>query len=240
MFIYDSHCHLEYISTLKEHKINALVPAITLEDTIKLHHLREKHTIYKIGFGVHPWYVSNYPDIEILKTNLIDEINKYKPDFIGEIGLDYLKPNLEIQKEYFICQLLIAKKFNLPVVIHCVHAYNDIITLLKQHKIAKGIIHAFNANSTIANQLTTLGLTLGIGGLIAKNTQINQCINSITLNKIVLESDAPFMPAFNKQKSNIGDLFLYAQIIANKNNMNLIDLIKQSNTNINALFTKRN
>lgn len=240
MFIYDSHCHLEYISNLKKHNIYALIPAITLKETDELNNIRKNHIEYKIGFGLHPWYIESYPDIEIFKKDLIDAINKYQPDFIGEIGLDYLKPNQDKQKEYFICQLLIAKKFNLPVVIHCVHAYNDIITLLKKYKIAKGIIHAFNANSKIAKQLTDIGLILGIGGLIAKNTQINQCINSIALNKIALESDAPFMPAFNKKESRVEDLFLYAQIIANKYNISLIDLINQSNSNINSLFIKRN
>ena len=230
MLIHDSHCHLESIQNFSPQF--CLIPGINLNDIQELYTARCQYPGIKIGFGLHPWYISD--NVESLMHTLVDGIKKFKPDFIGEIGLDYLKPLRELQKELFTQQLAIANDFNLPVVIHCVQAYNDVVRMLSRHH--RGIIHAFNANAEMARQFIARGFLLGIGSMIDKNSKIAHSIKDIDLDHIVFESDAPFMPAFGRTKSASSDTFLYAQITAKKLNINLIDLIEQSNNNLQLLF----
>ncbi len=230
MLVYDSHCHFGSVSQPPPQF--ALIPGINIQDIPNLITLKQKYPQYKIGFGIHPWHISNIDEI----TQLTNYIKRFKPDFIGEIGLDYLKPKPELQRELFTIQLKIAKEFNLPVIVHCVQAYNDVLMVLKQQKISCGIIHAFNANANIARQFTDLGFLLGIGSIITHHSKLSTSINSIDLSHLVFESDAPFMPAFNRDKSLSQDTFLYAQIAARKLDMNLIDLIQCANSNLVHLF----
>ncbi len=236
MLIYDSHCHLDYIATLSIHDTPKLIPAVTLTDNLILAQLKQKFPQYKIGFGIHPWYINPHLDIVDLVSKLEQDIENSKPDCIGEIGLDYTKPHLELQLALLQKQLELAKFYNLPVIFHCVKAYNDLLRIIKQYKINCGIIHGFNNNITIARQFTELGFFLGIGGLIYKKSKIQSCLSRINLNTIILESDAPFMPINGKNISKSDDAFLYAQIAAKLYNMNLIDLINYSNNNFLRLF----
>lgn len=235
MLVYDSHCHLESVLKLEYPESFALIPGVNLNDAPDLVNIRLKYPQYKIGFGLHPWYIDNLVDVG---NKLRILVKQYQPDFIGEIGLDYLKPNKDLQQFVFKEQLKIALEFNLPVIIHCVRAYNDVLMLLKRQKINCGIIHAFNDRASTAKQFTDLGFLLGIGSLITKESKIAKDIKNININHIVFESDSPFMPTFNKSYSEIKDTFLYAQIAAKKLELNLIDLCLCANNNLKHLFRK--
>ena len=248
MLIYDSHCHAEAInvSDIASHYINnevAIIPGVDLNSITALVALRNNYIQYKVGFGIHPWYIDANLNHHKQLSRLDTEISQFKPDFIGEIGLDYLKPHHELQKEYFIGQLQLALKYKLPIIMHCVKAYNDVLSILKQYirvdtiqHSKMGIIHAFNTNAIIAQEFIQLGFLLGIGSLITKTSQISKNIEQIPITSLVLESDAPYMSAFGKEKSSSSDCFLYAQIAAKHLNINLIDLINCSNSNVLNLF----
>jgi TatD DNase family protein len=258
-YIYDSHCHLEYIETLSHHQNMAIIPGVNLKDAAKLVELRKQYPIYKIGFGLHPWFIDDYmreqqtctltkltqeavsfrrkPESIIIKKQLVSQelsllIRANKPDFIGEIGLDKYKDNFERQIEIFELQLCVAKEFSLPVIIHCVKAYNEVLSIIKKYNINRGIIHGFNANEKIAREFYTQGLLLGIGANITKASLIARSIKNIPVQYIVLESDAPYMPAFGQPISTSADCFLYAQVLSHIKNINLIDVITQSNQNV--------
>lgn len=237
MLVHDSHCHLDYIQQLNIHDTQALIPGVTLDNNTQLAKLRADHSVYKIGFGIHPWFIDPLLGIDKLMYTLEDDIKHLKPDCIGEIGIDYNKPYLDLQKELFTRQLELAKRYNLPIIIHSVKAYSDILGILKKLKINRGIIHGFNANAIIAHEFTKLGFLLGIGSLISQDSRIKQCIAEIPLEYLVIESDAPFMPLHGQTVSASSDTFLYAQLTAKQLDINLIDLISQSNLNLLNLFT---
>ncbi len=227
MFCYDALCHYE--ENIKPNKLR-IITSTDLSDIPKLATLRNQYPKSKIGFGIHPWFVQKTP-IEELKAL----ITQYKPDFIGEIGLDYLHPEAKLQQEIFTKQLNLAREFNLPVIIHSIRAYNDVLRILKAYKLS-GIIHGFNGHNIIAKEFTKLGFLLGIGSNISKNSKITQSIKNIGINSLVFESDAPFSSSFNKNVSISDDTFLYAQIVAKKLDINLVDLIEYSNSNLQNLF----
>lgn len=238
MLIYDSLCHIAAIQKQNQHLTPTMIPGTNLSDIANLVNLREQHPLYKIGFGIHPWYITTNIPISQLIKELKTTIKEFKPDFIGEIGLDYLKPNIELQKQLFSQQLELAKEFNLPVVIHSVRAYNDVLFMLKRHQITFGTIHAFNANAIIARQFIEQGFLLGVGSLITKKSTLWSNISQIPITNLIFESDAPFMCAFGKSESQSSDAILYAQIAAKQLNINLINLINYSNHNFLHLFRK--
>jgi TatD DNase family protein len=228
MFCYDALCHLES-NTIPQKLL--LVITTDLTAIPKLVNLRQQYPKQaKIGFAIHPWFIHNSE-----LTGLKQLIEEYKPDFIGEIGLDYLKPQPELQRKIFSAQLNLAEEYNLPVIIHCIRAYNDVLNLIRKYN-TRGIIHGFNAHAILAKEFTDLGYLIGVGSNITKNTKIAKSINNIGINNLVFESDAPFMPGFGNTYSVSNDTFLYAQIAARKLDINLIDLIEQSNNNLIKLF----
>ena len=243
MFIYDSHCHIEHLQSNQfNHNLvfsqeNMIILARSLNHIHDLFVLRNNNLAYKISFGVHPWDCNLY-SVKEVEENLQHNIDMYKPNLIGEIGLDRFADNFTRQIDLFYKQLCIAIENKLPVIIHCVKSYNEIITLTKKvlnkyslDKI-RGVVHAFNSNNLIANELISLGFYLGIGNNVQQNSLIHNSIHKIDINKLLIESDAPFYGVKNKNP-DINKCFINAQIIAKLCNINLINLINIINTNLN-------
>ena len=119
---------------------------------------------------------------------------------IGEIGLDYYykpKTNVKLeqfkekQKRVFIEQLEFAKELNLPVIIHCRMAHNDIIEILKTQQV-RGVIHCFTGNLEEAQRYMDLGFYIGINGIIFK-LDLDEVIKNAPLYKILVETDCPYL-----------------------------------------------
>ena len=139
--------------------------------------------------GLHPVYVDkNYlQELEFVKN----EINQNNFVAIGEIGLDkYWSTEFYKQQiEVFEMQIDLAVKKNLPIIIHCRDAYEDVIDILekKKNKDLRGIFHCFAGSYEDAQRIINLGFSLGIGGVVTfKNGKIDQFLNKIRLKNIVL------------------------------------------------------
>jgi TatD DNase family protein len=117
---------------------------------------------------------------------------------IGEIGIDLYwdKTTLDIQIEAFRHQIKLAKQYQLPIVIHCRDAFDEIFEVLEQEKSENlyGIFHCFTGNLEQAHRAISFNMKLGIGGVVTfKNGKIDQFINQIDLKHIVLETDSPYL-----------------------------------------------
>ena len=199
----DTHCHLydEYYESLGEvindsinkgvHSfINAGCDALSNKEVI------EKVSKYKSMYGVigiHPEYVFTYTLDDIL--DIERHLNDEKIVGIGEIGLDYHYDTLnkDAQKELFIKQLELAKKYDLPVVIHSRDATEDTINILKRYPIVKGVIHSFSGSIETARIYRKMGYKLGINGVVTfKNSHLKDILEEM-LDIVVLETDAPYL-----------------------------------------------
>lgn len=163
---------------------------------------------------------------------------------VGEIGIDLYwdTSTLHIQQEALQYQIKLAKKYQLPIVIHCREAFDEIFEILESEKGSDlfGIFHCFTGTLQQAQQAISYNMKLGIGGVATfKNGKIDKFLNQIDLNHIVLETDAPYLaPTPHRGKRNESAYILnvleklseiYArppQEIADITTRNSIDLFK--------------
>jgi TatD DNase family protein len=234
--IYDAHCHLESLKEKSESRILA-VAATELKEAHALSQYRQSNPQAKIGIGIHPWYISPNSTLTSITEKLEAAILEYRPDFIGETGLDKLKPEFDLQQEIFYIHLKLAQKYNLPLVIHCVRAYNELLAILSKFTILRGMVHAYNANSETAKQLAKKNMLLGVGSIILnENSQLSKSIERIPLEQLLIESDAPYMPYGTKEFSTSEDCMLYAKQLAENKKTNLTEIISKVNQNFITLF----
>lgn len=147
--------------------------------------------------GLHPCYVK--PDTYRQELATIKAaLAKGRFVAVGEIGLDLYwdKTTLDIQKEAFELQCDWAVESNLPIAIHSRDATHVLIELLKKRQLRpEGVFHCFTGSLEEAREILKLGFYLGIGGVVTyKNTHLRETLKQLPIDRIVLETDAPYLP----------------------------------------------
>lgn len=142
------------------------------------------------SIGIHPWYIKE----EQIDTDLkiIEEKLQTKNCLaLGECGLDKrIEILLEQQIPVFEKQLALAEKYNKPVVIHCVAAFQEVIEIKKRLKISVPmIIHGFSKNSQIASQLIKEGFYISFGKYLLKNPDLKAVFQNVPNDRFFLETD---------------------------------------------------
>ena len=208
MNIIDTHTHLYLkqfnedidfvIKRSKDVGVNKFIfPAIDSSHLDSMHVLKNKYpdNIYLMS-GLHPTDVKeNYKDELDFVVNSL-KIHDYVA--IGEIGIDLYwdKTSLKQQQEAFEFQIRLAIKNDLPIVIHCREAFDEIFEILDKENCDKlrGVFHCFTGTLEQANRAIKLGFKLGIGGVVTfKNGGIDKFLSQIDLKHIVLETDSPYL-----------------------------------------------
>ena len=147
--------------------------------------------------GLHPTSVKdNYEEELAIIENELKTFTYYA---IGETGIDlYWDTTFEKeQKEALRQQVILADKYNLPIVIHSRNALQQIMNVLKDKSLPqiKGVFHCYPGDAETAKEIVRMGYFLGIGGTVTyKKTELPAVINAVGLENIVLETDAPFLP----------------------------------------------
>ncbi|EOR92598.1 Putative deoxyribonuclease YcfH [Arcticibacter svalbardensis MN12-7] len=145
--------------------------------------------------GLHPCDVK---DDYIKELQAIQNVNLPSIVAIGEIGIDlhWDKTTLASQQDAFIKQIRWAKELDLPIVIHCREAFNEVYEILVAEKNLKlrGIFHCFSGTLEQAQRIIALGFYLGIGGVVTyKNAGLDKILVDIDIENIVLETDSPYL-----------------------------------------------
>lgn len=208
MLITDTHTHL-YSEAFNDDRHEMMqrafdanvqrffIPAIDSTHTDTMLQLKKdypKHVF--LMMGLHPTSVKdNYRD-EL--RHVEDMLSKRHFYAVGEIGIDLYwdTSTLEIQQKAFKYQIQLAKKYKLPIVIHCREAFDEIFEVLDGEKSDDlyGIFHCFTGTFEQAKKAISYNMKLGIGGVVTfKNGGIDQFLNQIDLKHIVLETDSPYL-----------------------------------------------
>jgi TatD DNase family protein len=144
-----------------------------------------------LSVGLHPWHVDE-ENIDKQLT-LVEKASSHESIIaIGEIGLDrFASASMELQKRAFVKQLQIAESVNKPVIVHCVKAHSDIISIVKSEQFnGKVIFHGFNQNKQITEQLLKNGFYLSFGNaLVNENSNASKILCDIPENRFFLETD---------------------------------------------------
>jgi len=180
---------------------NFFLPAIDSSHIKSMLSLKKRYPdLMHLMAGLHPCSVKeNYIDeLNHVKAILENQIDNQKITAIGEIGIDLYwdKSTLETQKIAFRNQIRLAKKYDLPIVIHCREAFDEIFEVLEMenHDKLRGIFHCFSGTYEQALKAISFNMKLGIGGIITfKNGKIDTFLNKISINNIVLETDSPYL-----------------------------------------------
>ena len=159
------------------------------------------------ALGIHPMYVAQSQDADLALLDAALQQHRADPKLVavGEIGLDYFVPELcespfrERQEYFYTEQLKLARKHELPVLLHVRRSVDRVLKGLRAHadgKVWCGIAHAFNGSNQQAHALIALGLKLGFGGAVTfgRALQLRRLAVSLPLESMVLETDAPDMP----------------------------------------------
>ena len=165
------------------------------------------------ALGLHPEEIK--ADWQQQLTDIETHIRHYAPQLVavGEIGLDYYwdKTYKQEQQQALKRQLLLAKELNLPVILHNRESTEDIIRIVREVQAdttsanpLRGVFHCFTGSKETAQQIIQMGFYLGIGGVITfKNCKLSDHLVDIPLERILLETDAPYMaPVPHRGKRN--------------------------------------
>ena len=173
------------------------IPAIDSSYTKAMFQLEADHPNHVfLMMGLHPTSVKdNYKDELAHVENQLSKRNFFA---IGEIGIDLYwdTSTLEIQKTAFKHQIKLAKHYQLPIVIHCREAFDEVFEVLESEKSEDlfGIFHCFTGTLEQAQKAISYNMKLGIGGVVTfKNGDLDQFINQIEIQHIVLETDSPYL-----------------------------------------------
>lgn len=191
--------------------------------------------------GLHPCDVKEgyKSELEIIEK----AISQTKIYAIGEIGIDLYwdKSTLAIQQEAFSRQIAWAKELNLPIVIHCRDAFDEVyeVLLSQNDKKLRGIFHCFTGTKEQADKVIELGFYLGIGGVVTyKNSGLDNVLEQLDLKNIVLETDSPYLtPVPFRGKPNESSYLTYiAQKVADVKRVSIDEVAAITTENSKNIF----
>lgn len=225
MILTDTHTHLysEAFDTDRDAMIQRaiqvgvtrfFIPAIDSSYAPAMYELEKNYPEQVfLMMGLHPTSV---------RENYLEELDFVYEQFqqrsfyaVGEIGIDLYwdTSTLQLQQDAFKKQIQLAKKFQLPIVIHCRNSFDEIFEILEDEKSDDlfGIFHCFTGTKEHAFRAISYGMKLGIGGVVTfANGKIDQFLHQIPIEHIVLETDAPYLtPAPFRGKRNESSYLTY-------------------------------
>lgn len=248
-YLTDTHFHLELsddidkiLEEARENDVrNFIISGCDLKGIEEGIEIINKYKNIYLTIGIHPDEIKDFSDTTISYLESLI-LNNKKIIGIGEIGLDYYhnKENKEEQKRIFKLQLDLAKKLNLPVVIHSRDAFQDTYDILKEYDL-KGTIHCFTLSLECAKLYTKIGYLLGIGGVSTyKNSNLGDVLKEIDLSNIVFETDSPYLTPepIRTEVNGPKNVSIICDNLCKIKNLNREEVIKTTTENVNKLYNR--
>lgn len=240
---FDSDRDLAVAESVRAGISHILLPNIDLESLPRLLDTCKKYPVLCFPLlGLHPCDVKkNY---KTTLEQLFDCFDNQHFIGIGEIGIDLYWDTafLEEQKDAFRLQIAFSLERNLPIVVHKRKSYHETIAVLDEFKGEKlrGIFHCYSGSVSHAEEVIEKGFLLGIGGTVTyKSSKLDEVLPSIPLEKVVLETDAPYLTPvpYRGKRNNSQYIPIIAQKIADIKKITIEEVATQTTKNAIELFS---
>lgn len=222
--IFDSHAHYDdeqfdkdreaLLMELNENGVMGILNMSSSYESInKTINLTKKYPFIYGAIGIHPSDALDYNDD--VKNEIVSLLKKDKIVAIGEVGLDYYwedNPSKEVQRKVLEDQYDIARKASVPIILHDREAHGDIMEIYRKNSDVISVFHSYSGSLEMAKEIISLGGYIGVSGVVTfKNAKkLPDVVKETPLNRILIETDAPYMsPVPNRGKRNRSD-FLYS------------------------------
>lgn len=250
--LFDTHAHYDaeqfnedratLLSGMRANGVGLIVnAAATVASWQEVLSLTAEYPFIYGALGVHPDCLAELNEDNFLQLKELARNEKIVA--IGEIGLDYYWDvvDREIQKDWFIRQLELARELALPVVIHSREAAADTLTIMQQHgSDLQAVLHAFSYSPEIAHEYIKMGHYIGVGGVVTfKNgRKLKEVVQDIPLSSIVLETDCPYLAPtpFRGKRNNSTYLKYVAEEIAQLKGLSYETVVAETTRNGCRLF----
>lgn len=256
----DTHCHIdeeafdadreEVIARQQQSGVEAMiVPGVNAASINTVLDVCHAHPDYCYpALGLHPEDVKADWQEQLAIVEQAIRAHKDELVAIGEIGLDYYwdKTYKDGQKEVLRRQLLLARELDLPVILHNREATEDILSIVKEivnrpssNRQLKGVFHCFNGSRETVEEILKMGFYIGIGGVLTfKNSKLAEKLDVVPMERILLETDAPYMaPVPHRGERNESRFMIHvAERLAQVYNCTLESVIMVTNLNAKQLF----
>jgi len=256
--LFDTHAHPQFsqydedreavVSTALENGIGMFCVGTDVDSSRRAIKLSERYDGVFATVGIHPNDVVGVPvNVEELKELAMHR----KVVAVGETGLDFYrterKASQRIQQEHFFDHMRIADTLDLPLIIHCRQAHEEMLGLLEEElrrptltRLPRGVIHSFTGTAEHANRYIELGFALGLNGIVTFSQEYEEMVRSLPPHSFLLETDAPYLaPAPYRGKRNEPLYVLeVARMVANMRGENTEAILTYSLNNTLTTFSK--
>ncbi len=214
MKLFDTHCHFDFdefqddfehnLKLAEEQGVSRiLIPSVGPSNWSNIQTLAKQNPDLYYALGFHPYFLDQSFEQYLLQLEQYLSHECTQCVAIGECGLDFaIDVPVLLQEQALEIQFELARRFDLPVVLHSRKAHNRLIQMVKAAKLPKGgVVHAFSGSYQQALEWVKLDFYIGVGGTItyprAKKTR--EAIQKLALENLVIETDAPDMPILGYQ-----------------------------------------
>ena len=217
-----------------------VLPAITAATWGRLQALCDRSPQLHASYGLHPIYLAEHQPAHL--TQLREWLMRERPVAVGECGLDFYLPELNVQQQtdLFVAQLKLAREFDLPVIVHARRSLDAVLQQLRKFPGLSGVVHSFAGSLQQADTLIKLGFYLGVGGTCTyeRANKLRNVLQTLDLETLVLETDAPDQPdsQWRGKRNDPTRLPVIAQALAELRHSDLATIADVTTANAKRLF----
>ena len=250
--LFDTHAHMDdrafdadraqLLEALPNQQITLLMnPGCSLESSRNAVKLANTHDYIYAAVGSHPDVADEVNEEVLEEYRTLCKLNS-KVTAIGEIGLDYHYEDIprDLQKQAFRAQMALAAELDLPVIVHERDAHEDGMAIVKEFPTVTGVFHCYSGSAEMARQLVDLGWYIGFTGMLTfKNARkAVEVASSIPLERIVLETDCPYMAPepFRGKRNDPGKLYRMAEKLAEIRGLSVEEIHRITTENGKRLY----
>ncbi|BBV67740.1 TPA: metal-dependent hydrolase [Kluyvera ascorbata] len=206
----DTHCHFDFPPFTGDEEASIqraaavgvnkiIIPATEADNFPRVLALAERFPPLYAAVGLHPIVVERHSDESLAQLEAAIALKPAKLVAVGEIGLDLYRENPQFERQQSLLdeQLRLAKRYDLPVILHSRRTHDKLALHLKRHNLPRtGVVHGFAGSFQQAERFVQLGYKIGVGGTISypRASKTRDVMAQLPLSSLVLETDAPDMP----------------------------------------------